>query len=94
MGEIADVVRRHAESEGLNPVQSHALDLTYTLAHGIANGDRECTHDNVQLAVTLLCSACKPGLASIGFTDCSGRHDWRHPCDLISQSVLVDCTAS
>lgn len=91
MCEISSTARQRVASPELSPTQRQALELAGSLAKSIASGARECSHDNVQMAVALLCSACQPGFFGESVPRCQGRRDWRSPCHLVAKGILVEC---
>lgn len=91
MCEIAATAQRHVEFPGLSPEQRQTLALAGSLAKSVASGARVCSHDNVQMAVSLLCSACLPGLPGEPAPRCLGRRDWRTPCHLVARGIFAEC---
>lgn len=91
MCEIASTAQRSSALAGLTPDQHQTLGRAYKLARSVASGAQACSHDNVEMAVSLLCIACLPGLADRPPPRCEGRRDWRQPCDLIARNVLAEC---
>jgi hypothetical protein len=91
MCEIAAIARRRIDFPGLSAEQRQTLELAGSLAKSVASGVRVCNHDNVQMAVSLLCSACLPGFPGETSPRCLGRRDWRSPCHLVASNVLVEC---
>jgi hypothetical protein len=75
----------------LSPTQRQTLELAGSLAKSVASGTRVCSHDNLQMAVSLLCSACQPGFPDEAMPNCQGRRDWRTPCHLVARNFLAEC---
>lgn len=83
MGEIAWVAKRCASVYQLTPTQRATLDQVRGIAHRLSTGARENGRADAERAIALLCTACAEGFPGESPPRCTGRTDWREPCDLI-----------